>query len=150
MAPQSSTPDVATDPRTWIHRMLVASIVALTATLVMWTAGNARAVEEMMDDAGAPRYHSVRQLEQEEARRTEALQRRDADELHRLDQIENRRLGNHANATSARPWRPSERYLLWLEYSELRRFRNRAPAWGHAALDAEIERLRAALADATP
>lgn len=143
--PASASGPTLTLSRTWLYWSLIAGIVALTLTLTTWTAAHAYAIDQTIGDTEQvePQYRSARQLEHAAAAR--------AEELRRLDEVETRRLGNRANTSAdAQTWRPTERYLLWLEYSELRRFRNRAPAWGHPALDAEIERLRTALLEATP
>lgn len=84
-----------------------------------------------------PRFVSIRQVERAEHERS--------DQLRQLEAAETQRFTNRADVTGELPpstIRPTRRELQYLEYTELRRFRNRAPSSALPALDAEIQRLR--------
>ena len=142
----SATPDAGTHRRTarvgYSFRLLVTSIVAATLSLTVWTGMQAQAVERRISEVSyAPPHTPIRQIERD-------VQDRTAD-LHRLDEVEGRRFANRVGLPS-QSRAVTDPTLLQMEHDELRRFRNRAPDWALPALDAEIERLRQALADATP
>lgn len=87
-----------------------------------------------------PRFVSIRQVERVAQERS--------DQLRRLEVAETQRLTNQTDVTgelSPETTGPTQRELVYMEYTELRRFRNRAPASALPALDAEIERLRTEL-----
>lgn len=108
---------------TRVYRALVSMIVALTIMLTGWTAAQAAVVNNVLEGNG-PVHPSIRQLE----RTAEAGQ-------------------NARQHPSIRQVERMEQDLQRMEYNELRRFRNRAPASALPALDAEIERLRQILAN---
>lgn len=134
----AGTDEVGAPPvRDWLLRAMVGAIVALTLTLAGWAATQAAAVEAVLDDQVAQPNPSIRQVERA-AQVQEELEQRDA--------VETRRFENRVQAAAeVGSGRLSTLDLLGLEYTELRRFRNRAPAGALPALDAEIERLRGAI-----
>lgn len=131
---QTATGASASRGTDWPTRFAVVTIMALTTALTIWAGAEARAVERQLDRAAATVLDTpVRQIEHAEqtrAVRIAAAQRHDA-----------HRFANQASLSES----SIPRDLMELEYSELRRFRNRAPASALPALDAEIERLRSTL-----
>lgn len=109
-------------------------------TLTVWATAQAHGVESRLNQVGSydPHHPSIRQVERADENR--------ARELHRLDEHERQRLSNR-HTLSAKTTTPTELELLRLEYSELRRFRNRAPGPALPMLDADINRLRQRIAD---
>lgn len=104
----------------------------------------------------APQHPSIRQLERATSvtvapprlvsiRQVERVAQERSDQLRQLEAAETQRFINRADVAgepSTATTRPTPRELLYMEYTELRRFRNRAPAGALPALDAEIQRLR--------
>lgn len=118
----------------WSHRLLVVAISSATLLVTGWAGVQVHAVEQRLDRVAQQTPHTpVRQIERSEQMR--------ADETTSVETHDRHRFANQASLSG----RPTPRDLLAIEYSELRRFRNRASAAVLPALDAEIERLRAAL-----
>lgn len=118
----------------WGFRLLVVAICSATLVLTSWAGAQARTVEQQLDRASRQIPHTpVRQIERD--------QQADTDKFTSAATHDRHRFANQASL----PGRSTPRGLMVLEYSELRRFRNRAPASALPALDAEIERLRTAL-----
>lgn len=124
---------------------LVTAIVVAMIMLTGWTAVQATVVDNALDGNG-PEHPSIRQLERRNDQAVKELQ------FVSIRQVE--RVGQH-NAVDRRQQpsiRQAERaarvraeWLRRMEYNELRRFRNRAPADALDVLDQEVRRLRAPL-----
>lgn len=108
---------------TRLYRALVSMIVAVTIALTGWTAAQAAAVNTVLEGRGT-QHPSLRQLE-------------------RAGTVVAQQNPSIRQAEHAAELRADQ--LRRMEYNELRRFRNRAPASALPALDAEIERLRSVL-----
>ncbi len=127
---------------TRMFRALVATIVAATLMLTGFTAAQARVVNDILDGNG-PRHPSIRQLE----RQPEVVepQHPSIRQLERQGQTDDgQRHPSIRQVERAQQLRADE--LARMEYNELRRFRNRAPAAALATLDEAIAQLATALA----
>lgn len=160
---------MASTPVFWT---LIVAAVTMTIVLTGWTTAQAAVVNDIVDGNGPSflsirqlerqaqgdhtQHYSIRQLERgadaerqaplhTSIRQLERATQEHSDSLEQLEAAETQRFTNRANVNGAQThatMRPTRRELLYMEYTELRRFRNRAPASALPALDGEIERLR--------
>lgn len=122
----------------WAFRTVVVAITSVTLTLTLWAGAQGWAVQQRLErlDHAVP-HTPVRQMDHAQQSHANLIKT-----AHRHDE---HRFANQASlSTDDANW---NRYLLELEFTELRRFRNIAPAGALPALDAEIGRLGQALSD---
>lgn len=124
---------------------LATAIVAAMVMLTGWTAARASAVGNTLDGNG-PEHPSIRQLEprnDQAVKEQEFFSVRQAERVGQQDAADRRQQPSIRQAERAAQVRA--KWLRRMEYTELRRFRNRAPADALVALDQQIRQLGAAL-----
>jgi hypothetical protein len=122
---------------------LVTAIVVAMITLTGWTAVQASVVGNTLDGNG-PEHPSIRQLErrnEQAVKEQPFVSIRQAERVGQHDAVDRRQQPSIRQAERAAQVRAE--WLRRMEYNELRRFRNRAPADALDALDQEIRRLSA-------
>ncbi len=124
---------------------LVTAIVAALIMLTGWTAAQASVVDSTLDGNG-PEHPSIRQLErrsEQDVKEPQHVSVRQAERAAQQDAVDQRQHPSIRQAERATQVRAE--WLTRMEYNELRRFRNRAPADALVALDHQIRQLGAAL-----
>lgn len=124
---------------------LVTAIIGALIMLTGWTAAHASVVDSTLDGNG-PAHPTIRQLEprsEQDGKEPRYLSVRQAEHAAEQDDADRR---DHPSIRRAeRAAQDRAEWLMRMEYNELRRFRNRAPADALDALDTQIRQLGAAL-----